>query len=196
MPLPHLIGILTPELVCFHEAGHVVTAATIGARVARVSLLDGLPPYGISSIERTPPQAPFIACGGFAAEHFLFKKRRLVDGSGKVADASLFLSEAQKNAQEDVQNYVRGMVAMNARVDDPMLDFGGTALGKVYPNIDFTLVEEVATVLLERKVLDAAQLAEILGSNRPLLRSRYKLQRMIGFGPIRSAYRAARGLDS
>ncbi|MDA9409811.1 hypothetical protein [Bradyrhizobium sp. CCBAU 45384] len=196
MPLPQLIGILTPELVCFHEAGHVVTAATIGARVAQVSLLDGPPPHGISSIERTPPQAPFIACGGLAAEHFLFEKRRLVDGSGRVADASLFLSEAQKNAQEDVQNYVKGMVAMNARVDDPMMDFGGTALGKVYPNIDFKLVEEVAADLFERKVLDEARLAEILGSNRSLLRCRYKLQRMIGFSPIQSAYRAARGLGS
>jgi hypothetical protein len=196
MALPHLIGVLTPELVCYHEAGHVVTAATIGARVARVSLLDGPPPHGLSSIERTPPQAPFIACGGFAAEYFLCQTRRLVDGSGKAADARLFLSEAQQNAQEDIRNFVKGMAVMNTSVSDPMQDFVGTALAKVYPNIDFASVEKVAAALLERKILDQDQLTAILGSQRSLIRGRYKLHRMIGFGPFRSALRAVRGLDS
>ena len=154
MALPHLIGVLTPELVCFHEAGHVVTAATIGAKVARVAFLDGPPPHGVSSIDRASPQAPFIACGGFAAEYFLCQTKRLVNASGELADIGLFLSEAQQNAQEDVRNYLRGMAAMNAFVTDPMQDFIGTALAKVYPNIDFALVEKVAAALLERKVLD------------------------------------------
>jgi hypothetical protein len=195
MALPHLIGILTPELVCFHEAGHVVTAAMVGARVARVSFLSGPPPHGVSSIERTPFQAPFIACGGFAAEHFLWRKNRLVDGSGKLADAGLFLSEAQQNVQEDVRNFLKGMDAMNAPVSDPMQDFDGTALTKVYPNIDFTLVEKVAAALLEQKVLDAEQLTAIIGSRRSQFASRYRLQRMIGHSSFRSAIRATRGFD-
>ena len=195
MALPLRISILSPELVCFHEAGHVVTAATIGARVARVSLLDGPPPHGVSSIERTPPQAPFIACGGFAAEYFLTQAKRLVDRSGKVADAGLFLSEAQHNAQEDIRNFVRGMTAMNAFFGDPMDDFVGMALGKVYHNIDFALVEEVASALLEKRILDEEQLIALLGSRRSQLFSRYRLQRMIGHSPFQSALRAICGLD-
>jgi hypothetical protein len=195
MALPHLIGVLSPELVCFHEAGHVVTAATIGAKVVRVAFLDGPPPHGVSSIDRTSPQAPFIACGGFAAEYFLCEKKRLVDTSGELADTGLFLSEAQQNAQEDVRNYLKGMTAMNALVSDPMQDFIGTALAKVYPNIDFALVEKVAAAFLERKALDEEQLAAIIGSRRSELGSRYRLQRMIGYSPFLSAFRATRGLN-
>lgn len=195
MALPQRISILSPELVCFHEAGHVVTAATIGARVARVALLAGPPPHGVSSIERTPPQAPYIACGGFAAEYFLTQAKRLVDRSGRLADAGLFLSEAQQNAQEDIQIFVKGMMAMNAFVEDPIDDFVGTALGKVYFNIDFALVEKVASALLEKRVLDQAQLSSLLGSRRPRLFSRYRLQRMIGHRPLQAALRATGGLE-
>jgi hypothetical protein len=87
------------------------------------------------------------------------------------------------------------MDAMNAPVSDPVQDFGGTALAKVYPNIDFTLVEKVAAALLERKVLDEGQLAAIIGSRRSQFASRYRLQRMIGHGSFRSAIRATRGFD-
>jgi hypothetical protein len=163
MALPHRIGILTPELVCFHEAGHIVTAATIGAKVVRVAFLDGPPPHGVSSIERTSSQAPFIACG----RYFLCQQKRLVDAAGEMADTGLFLSEAQQNAQEDVQNYLNGMTAMNVRVNDPVQDFIGTALAQVYPNIDFALVEKVAAALLERRVLDEPELAATIGSPGP-----------------------------
>lgn len=196
MSLPHNIGILTPELVCFHEAGHVITAVTIGARVVNVSILAGPPPYGFTKIDRTDPQAAFIACGGFAAEYHLWKTSRLVDSAGRPVDLGTLLSEAQQNAKKDVQNFVRGMRAMNARIDDPVADLTGIAVAKVYPQIDFALVEKLAAALLKHRVLEEAPLNDVIGGRRSELASRYSLQRMIGYGRIRAFVRTFKRMDS
>jgi hypothetical protein len=76
-----------------------------------------------------------------------------------------------------------------------MDDFIGTALAKVYPQIDFTLVERVAAHLLNRGVLEEQQLATLI-PHRFKLASRYRLQRMNGLGRLRSAVRATRGFES
>lgn len=97
MTFPRLVGVLTPELVCFHEAGHIATAMMIGGSVKAVEIFTGPPPYAKMSVERTEPQALFIACGGFAAEFHLFKTGRLLDQRRRTADPGLFLAEAQTN---------------------------------------------------------------------------------------------------
>lgn len=190
MPLQKYIGILTRELVCFHEAGHIVTAACIGATPVRVSFMDGPPPHAVSSIERSAPQAAFIACGGFAAENFLLQSQRLVDPFGRPADAALFLSEAWKNASEDVQNFIRAMALMGTSVDNARDHFTAIALGNVYPQIDFALVEEVAAALLERKALGPQELDQLLKLYRSNYAKIYRLERMIGFGRLQSAWLA------
>jgi hypothetical protein len=51
MTFPRLVGVLTPELVCFHEAGHIATAMMIGASVKAVG------------------REPVVAINGFRCRH-------------------------------------------------------------------------------------------------------------------------------
>src|ERR1700730_18250905 len=112
MTFPRLVGVLTRELISYHEAGHIATAVMVGASVKSVEFFRGPPPYAKTSIDRTDPQAIFIACGGFAAEYHLFETKRLVDSQRQTADTALFLSEAQKNASEDVQKFDRALTRL------------------------------------------------------------------------------------
>lgn len=192
MTFPKLVGVMTPALVCFHEAGHVATALAVGATVKRVELLPGSPPYAKTTVERTDPQAVFIACGGAAAEYYLFDTKHLVDGQGKTADAALFLSEARQNAAQDVKSFSDALTRLGSPPHSPIDDLIGTAGAKVRPRLNFTRVERIAEALLQNRVLDSDEIESLAGGRPPPWRAAYVLGRMNGQGLLRSLIAAFR----
>ena len=85
-----------------HEAGHALTALSVGATVVEMELYrEQQKNYGRTRVDRTKVQACNIALGGFAAEYLLYKLGRLVKKDGVSPTESEFIDYAYRNASDD-----------------------------------------------------------------------------------------------
>jgi hypothetical protein len=96
------IELASPELVCFHEAGHAFIALAVGAEVVEMELYRATPrSYGRTNVNRTDEQRELIVLGGFAAEYLLFRAGRLRKPDGSLPSEKEFIDEVFDNALAD-----------------------------------------------------------------------------------------------
>lgn len=137
----------SPELACFHEAGHAETALGVGARIVEIKLCRQQPrSYGRTRVDRNEDQRRHIALGGFAAEYLLFKAERLVKPDGVPPTEKEFIDLAMDNAIEDRisffgQDYP-GSDAWPRELDDKFISF---AIGRAENEMRFELVERISS---------------------------------------------------
>ena len=189
------IGPLTPELACFHEAGHIATAHVVGARVNRVELHDHPRPHGRTKIKRNSYQAVFITCGGFAAEHFLFSQNRLVTASGTQISEAEFFHHALANAEKDLEAFAA--LTTEQPISELPHDFVKIAINNLTPELDFEIVQQLAIILLDKKRLEKNDVRKIVGRRLGWLSSiagEYRMQRMRGYEATELVVRTAKAL--
>lgn len=103
--LPHQVVFNSPEYACFHEAGHVETALSVGARVVEIELyLETSRSSGRVCADRTEEQGKQIALGGFAVEYLLYKADRLLNKDGVKPSEKEFIDFAFNNTEDDRGN--------------------------------------------------------------------------------------------
>ena len=153
------------ELAAFHEAGHVETALSVGARVDLVELLvEGKRHYGRIRVERTDGQKMHISLGGFAAAYVLFKRGRLLKEDGTRPTEKEFLNHAANNSFVDRQSFF----GCDALIKDSQFDieqdrqFMKYAVGRATNNMRFDFVELIADALLLRGRLEGHDLEAII----------------------------------
>jgi hypothetical protein len=191
MAFPHQISVFSPELVSFHEAGHVAVAIGVGAIVRRCILSEAGGLHGVTSTRHSAEQAPLIACGGAAAEYNLLKKGRLFS-AGRPAHAGDLVAALQENAAIDAEIYSRAIEFLKGHPpSDSFDDLLGHAFTDVYKNIDFALVEKLAELLLDKRELTEANVVAAVGrSQGPSFQTDYRMHRMHGHWPLKALQRA------
>ena len=150
----------TPEYACVHEAGHAVTALSVGATVVEMKLYrEPQRSYGRTRVDRTEDQAPHIALGGFAAEYLLYVADRLLKEDGALPTEKEFIDYAYRNAVDDFKlfwTYHAGSsdpitLGIDQReMDDKFIKY---AVGRAKNEMSLELVEHVADALLAANTL-------------------------------------------
>jgi hypothetical protein len=102
-----------------------------------------------------------------------------------TATSDEWLEEANANAAEDKKNFSKGLEMITGAPPVPLdEEFIGVCLTKVYPQLNFRLVERLARAFLDEHRLDTERIQDIAGSRGVQAISsfleRYRLQRMIG----------------
>jgi hypothetical protein len=157
MDMTHTVVFDSPELACFHEAGHAETAIQVGARVIEIELCREVPrSYGRCRIDRDDLQRKHIALGGFAVEYLLFKAGRLVKQDGQPPTEKEFINYAIGNASEDRVSYFGTDLTSPSGVwpHENDSEFMNYAIGRAKNRMRFDLVERIAAALLDAGMLD------------------------------------------
>lgn len=161
MNSPSKVKFLSRELVCLHEAGHVVTALNVGATVKGVELFLDPDPHARTSILRDPRQARLISCSGFAVEWHLYEQKRLLNSLGELANDDEALAEALQNASLDMVSFADARAALGNPCANIQDEFIGTALAEVLPTLEFEKVERFAKALNVEGKLSERRIKEL-----------------------------------
>lgn len=153
------------ELVCFHEAGHVTAAVPFGVLATEVCLFDtgGGAPHGKTTLNWNGDQREAVACGGFAAERYLFDSGRLVDSSGHATTESDFIQFAVAvHAADDKKRYF-GKDHSSAGIWPQEMDREFIQATKLFSRMmRYDVVTAIAEVLLAEKSLSRDRIASII----------------------------------
>ena len=155
----------SPENACFHEAGHAVTALSVGARVVEMVLYrKPQRSYGRTRVCRGKDQAGHIALGGFAAEYLLYAAGRLVKEDGALPTQKEFIDHAYTNAAEDYEafwtNYAGSSDPTKLGMTEYDMDkqFINCALGRAKDGMSLVVVERLAEALLAANTLSQEEI--------------------------------------
>ena len=162
--LPQKIAFNSAELVCFHEAGHAVSAYDCGATVIGMELFRAeTRPKGLTRVSRNHQQKPLIAVGGFAAEYVLFKAGRLEKEDNTAPTEKEFINHAADNAHDDRISYF-GRDCREGGYWPEEMDryFMKHAVQYAEHEMDFKKVEAVAGALFQANKLTQAQIDQLL----------------------------------
>lgn len=172
MKMPQQIVFDSPELACFHEAGHAAIALGVGARVEKIVLYREEPrSHGRTSVHRDENQRRPIALGGFAAEYSLYKTGRLVKQDGGKPSQKEFIDYAINNANDDRIAFFNG----DFRQPDgywPIKKDSKFMYDAMYwadRRMSFAFVEQVAAELLSSDELDGDTVTKIAATHPPLV---------------------------
>ncbi|MGO8955080.1 MAG: hypothetical protein ACLPWS_17830 [Rhodomicrobium sp.] len=164
--LPHLIrhSPKSDELVCLHEAGHVLEILKNGAVPEFVEIYSDPEP---SAKTRTPAFSgrarENVAASGYAVEVWLYRKSRLVDAHGEPVTEKAFMQEAiGENASADkIKYFGENREQENGcwPADDD-LEFMKRGL-KLSEQLNVPFIEEFATTLVEVRRLEKMDIEAI-----------------------------------
>lgn len=155
------IDINSREYECWHEAGHAVICLLNGGRVKFMEIIKDEDHFGAARArcETTNYTRKKIACGGFAAEYYLYKSSML-----KVSESE-FVKTALGNAFPDKvgffgSDYEQPNGCWPANMD---IEFRDYAIHNIAPLIDenFELVKELAFTLLKKEIIYEDEINEI-----------------------------------
>lgn len=158
----------SPELTCFHEAGHAEAALSCGVQITEIVLYREQPrSYARSRISRTELQRKPIALGGFAVEYKLYKAGRLLKQDGTPPSEKEFIDYAIGNARDDRISYFDGDHEKADGNWPAELDreFMAYAIRYADNRMRFGLVEQIAAELLASERLDNASIQKIVESH-------------------------------
>lgn len=154
----------SPKLVCYHEAGHAISALHVGARVVEMELYLSPPPaHGRTRIERDEAQRRIIALGGFAIERRLWEESRLVWSDNRRPTEKEMLEESANNAEIDRISYFGSDQCTESGKWPHQLDLEFmTAARDLGKRLDINSIERLASALLVEHRLDEAKIREIV----------------------------------
>jgi hypothetical protein len=152
--IPRFIRHDSLELVCLHEAGHVVAALMAGARVVLVEGHADSPPCARLRCDDDAMRRQKIAVGGHAVEWRLLHDKRLVDAAGGPLGVKAFRKTAREHAKAD--QLMHGGTGLEFLVDAQNLQ----------PLLDYDLVERFATAFLEKPRLEESKILAIWDTRR------------------------------
>ncbi|HMH29067.1 MAG TPA: hypothetical protein VK580_10805 [Steroidobacteraceae bacterium] len=167
---------MTPENLeyrCLHEAGHVVAAYAAGDSVEFVDM-DSNPQGAHTRVNRANRDnfsaKKLIACGGFAVEYVLFKRKLVTNPSGQLMTPQEFMQSSMDNARIDKKMFCDAYIAEDGArwaetLDTELLDseFKNFALHEVVPHMEsrWNDVEVIARDLALKRYLSRAQIEEL-----------------------------------
>jgi len=165
-PFPNKVVFpVSAELVSFHEAGHAVAAVSFGVLASAMHLFDAntSEPHGKSTLIWNGDQREAVACGGFAAERYLFDSGRLVDSLGCTIKESDFINFAiGAHAAEDKIRFFGKDHSLNGYWPVAM-DQKFMAVAKMVAGVmRFDVVTAIAEALLAEKTLSRDQIADLI----------------------------------
>ena len=160
----------SPEYACYHEAGHAVTALSVGAKVVEMVLYrEPLRSYGRTRVDRNKDQARHIALGGFAAEYLLYAAGRLVKEDGTLPTEKEFIDYAYKNAIDDFESFWINHAGSNEPTKLAMTEydmekqFMNYAIGRANNEMSLVVVEGLAEKLLAANTLAEEDILQAVG---------------------------------
>jgi hypothetical protein len=162
--MPDKILFDSPELACFHEAGHAEVALAVGAQVVEMVLYRESPrSFGRTSVIRTDQQRRRIALGGFGAEYRLYKSGRLMKHDGVPPTEKEFIDYSIGNARDDwVSFFGEGRRDANGGWPGELdRQFMSYAIGQADGDMQFEIVERIAEALISAGKLDGATVVTI-----------------------------------
>jgi hypothetical protein len=147
---------------CWHEVGHATACLHFGGDVAYIELIDderidGLARAGCST---TPDIRPMVACGGFAAEYFLFYNKLLTTIEPKAFTQLIFIN-ATKDREMFCGRTLLDQEQFTKAEDEAFMHF---AINKVAPIFSqyFTQMEQLVDELITKRKVYGARVREIL----------------------------------
>lgn len=150
------------EYECWHEAGHALVCITLGGGVDFIEFVDDPACHGKARTrcEFTQNIRNYVACGGFAAEYYLYR-------SGKLeATEKQFVTAALVNAFLDKQSFFGGNFEQENGCWPEKLDiqFRDFAIFKVAPIVERNIaaLEAIVKILNENGRIDKDQINQIL----------------------------------
>ncbi|WP_157505442.1 hypothetical protein [Geminicoccus roseus] len=164
--MPPIISFDSPELACYHEAGHAAVALKVGATVVEMKLYSAEPrSYGRTQVCRNDCQRRHIALGGFAAEYLLYKTGRLVKQDGCRPKEKEFIDYAIDNSNQDRISYFGEDLAQSDGQWPSDLDteFMKYAIGWA-DKISLDVVEKIANALLASGELNTEALVKAVAA--------------------------------
>lgn len=150
------------EYECWHEAGHALVCISLGGNVEFIEFVDdpACPGKARTRCEVTQNIRQHVACGGFAAEYYLYQAGRL------EATEKQFVTTALVNSFLDKQSFFGGNFEQKNGCWPKEMDiqFRDFAIYKVAPIVEKNVValEEIATVLNTNGRIDSDQIKKIL----------------------------------
>ncbi|RFC33475.1 MAG: hypothetical protein DID92_2727744938 [Candidatus Nitrotoga sp. SPKER] len=150
------------EYECWHEAGHALVCMTLGGSVEFIEFVDDPACQGKARTrcEVTLNIRKHVACGGFAAEYYLYKSGRL------EATEKQFVSTALVNAFLDKQSFFGGNFEQvdgcwPAQMDIQFRDFAICTVAPIVAG-NAVALEKIAKVLNENGRIDKVKINQIL----------------------------------
>lgn len=168
-----IIELNSIEYDCWHEAGHAFVCLLLGGNVQLIEIIEKNTSKGRARArcEINERIRRYVACGGLAAEYFLYITHKL------NASESQFIKNALTQAFLDKQSYFNGDFEKAngywpATMDKEFRDF---AINEVFPILKkanaFPKMEKIVNALLKKKRVDNIQLIELIEEHKNRLRS-------------------------
>jgi hypothetical protein len=154
------IDINSVEYVCWHEVGHAIACLSFGGEVEHIEILDPNDPRGKAYARciTNPEIRKIVATGGFAAELYLYRNKRLPEINENEMAQILFI-----NATKDREKY------WGKTQDDPLTkeeddEFQHVAFAKVTPLIKkfSDRIEQLVSELIKNRKIEGKRIKEIL----------------------------------
>lgn len=145
------IEINSHDYICWHEAGHIVAAIEVGAIVKRVVVTPDQVENSEKGIfvkgsqqhvsveyseaaEIRAEQRKYVACGGWAAEYFLYKNKLILNSGNTPLNEKEFIEKSNENCRLDKLVFMGEDQSEGGtwpeQFDRDFMDFG---IGEVYP---------------------------------------------------------------